>query len=53
MKTDHNLNIFSEAEKFALYGFPDFNSLQRKEYFHFSTDELVIIMRNKQAQVNT
>ena len=52
MKTDHNLNIFSEAEKFALYGFPDFNSLQRKEYFHFSTDELVIIMRSKQAHVN-
>lgn len=50
-KIEH-LNLFSESEKFALYGFPDFNYQQRKEYFHFSDEELAIINRSKQTHVN-
>ncbi len=50
-KIEH-LNLFSESEKFALYGFPDFNQQQRKEYFHFSNEELGVINRSKQTHVN-
>jgi hypothetical protein len=50
-KIEH-LNLFSESEKFALYGLSDFNYQQRKEYFHFSDEELAIINRSKQTHVN-
>ena len=52
MTTDKNLNIFSDIEKFALYGFPDFNYQQRKKYFCFSDDELAVIMQNVQVHIN-
>ena len=52
MTIDKNLTLFSDNEKFALYGFPDFNQQQRKEYFHFSNEELDVINRSKQTHVN-
>ena len=39
----NRLNIFSEAEKSALYDLPDFNDEQRLEYLSFSLDEEKLI----------
>ena len=52
MTKNKNLSILSEAEKFALYGFPDFNSKQRREYFSFSKNEMLIIKRSYLTHIN-
>lgn len=52
MTQNKNLAIFSEAEKFALYGLPDFNNKQRREYFSFSEKEILLIKQNKYTRIN-
>ncbi|WP_341757956.1 Tn3 family transposase [Candidatus Tisiphia endosymbiont of Ditula angustiorana] len=52
MTQDKNLAIFSEVEKFALYGIPDFNNKQRREYFSFSESELVNITSSPHTHIN-
>ena len=41
---NRNLTILSEAEKFVLYGFPDFDDDQRMEYLIFSEQELALCL---------
>ena len=52
MAQNKNLTVFPEVEKFALYGFPDFNAKQRREYFSFSKSELEVIMGSPHAFIN-
>jgi len=47
MTQDKNSAIFSEVEKFALYGIPDFNNKQRREYFSFSESDVDTLDRTK------
>lgn len=37
------LKIFSEAEKIALYGLPDFDDFQRAEYFVLTNQERILV----------
>jgi len=41
------LTIFTEAEKLALYGLPDFDDFQRAEFFAFSKEELALADRRR------
>jgi TnpA family transposase len=41
--SNKRLTLFSKAEQFALYGFPDFNEIQRYEYFILTEQELKLI----------
>ena len=41
------LTIFTEAEKLALYGLPDFDDFQRAEFFAFSEEELALADRRR------
>ncbi|PPQ34273.1 hypothetical protein CCS01_11720 [Rhodopila globiformis] len=41
------LTIFTEAEKLALYGLPDFDDFQRAEFFAFSEEELSLADRRQ------
>jgi TnpA family transposase len=52
MTKNRNLVIFSEVEKFALYGLPDFDNKQRREYFSFSENELSLIRRSQHDHIN-
>ena len=52
MTQDKNLAIFSEVERFALYGIPDFNNKQRREYFSFSESEIVNITSSPHTHIN-
>ncbi len=52
MSLDKRLQIFSEAEKFAFYGVPDFNHQQRIEFFSFTENELALITYSLQAHLN-
>lgn len=52
MPKNKRLHIFSQAEIFAFYGIPDFNSQQRKEFFSFTENELVLIKNNQQEHIN-
>ena len=47
MIKNRKLAIFSETENFALYGLPDFNNKQRREYFSFSESEMLLIMQSR------
>ena len=40
MRADNSrrLTIFTDAEKIALYGLPDFDDFQRAEFFAFSEE---------------
>ena len=51
-KNTKRLTILSEVEKFALYGLPDFNDQQRREYFSFSEEEMVIIKSSAHVHIN-
>ena len=37
------LTLLSEAEQFALYGLPDFDEEQRRQYLSFSELELALV----------
>lgn len=52
MMKNNKLAILSEAEKFALYGLPDFNDKQRREYFNFSENEMRLIKLSYHTHVN-
>jgi len=52
MIQNKNLTILSTAEKFAFYGLPDFDDNQRRKYFSFSNDEMLIIMRSNHVHIN-
>jgi TnpA family transposase len=41
------LTIFTEAEKLALYGLPDFDDFQRAEFFAFNEEELALADRRR------
>lgn len=41
--TNERLTILSEAEQFALYGFPDFDTEQRLEYLLLTKEELALV----------
>ena len=43
--SSHRLTIFTDAEKIALYGLPDFDDFQRAEFFAFSEEELALADR--------
>ena len=43
----HRLTIFTDAEKIALYGLPDFDDFQRAEFFAFSEEELALADRRR------
>ena len=47
MRADNSrrLTIFTDAEKIALYGLPDFDDFQRAEFFAFSEEELALADR--------
>lgn len=38
------LTVLSEAERIALYGLPDFDDVQRMEYFIFTEQELALAL---------
>ena len=42
------LTIFTEAEKLALYGLPDFDDFQRAEFFAFNEEELALADRRRE-----
>ena len=54
--TENNkrLTILSDAERFALYGLPDFDDGQRQQYLSFSECELGLVMSRQSlhAQVH-
>ena len=52
MMKNKRLHVFSETEKFALYGLPDFNNQQRKEFFSFTENELLFLKQNQQEHIN-
>jgi hypothetical protein len=41
------LTIFTEAEKLALYGLPDFDDFQRAEFFAFNEEQLALADRRR------
>lgn len=45
--SSHRLTIFTDAEKIALYGLPDFDDFQRAEFFAFSEEELALADRRR------
>lgn len=47
MRTDSSkrLTVFSEAEKCALYGLPDFDDFQRAEFFAMTEAERALVDR--------
>lgn len=49
MRADNSrrLTIFTDAEKIALYGLPDFDDFQRAEFFAFSEEELALADRRQ------
>ena len=52
MTKNGKLVILSEIEKFALYALPDFNDKQRREYFSFSENEILLIRRSHDVYTN-
>ncbi|MCC8483096.1 MAG: DUF4158 domain-containing protein [Rickettsia endosymbiont of Labidopullus appendiculatus] len=51
MIKNDKLTILSELEKFALYELPDFNNEQRREYFSFSENEMLLIKRSHYSHI--
>jgi TnpA family transposase len=44
LESRKRLNVLSEAERFALYGLPDFDDSQRMDYFIFTEQELALAL---------
>ncbi|MBA8667680.1 Tn3 family transposase [Holosporaceae bacterium 'Namur'] len=52
MQKSKRLVVFSEVEKCAFYGLPDFDDNKRKQYFTFSEEELSVVMKDKRMYIN-
>lgn len=52
MTKSKRLIVFSEVEKCAFYGLPNFDDEERRKYFTFSDEEIVVMMSGHRIHLN-
>lgn len=52
MTKGKRLTIFSEIEKYAFYGLPNFDDEERIKYFTFLDEEVAVMMAGHRKHIN-